>query len=158
MAVETTTSLEDSTIDHLQTLARLNIDSRNGFEYAVGKLPDSSPELKSLFQSAASERAQQAEELNRYVQINDESPAKSGSVAASFHRTMMAFRDAFTSNHDAHAVLAEAERGEDVIKHAYENALKETAGSAVNDVLSRQYTAVKSMHDRIRDLRDATAK
>ena len=158
MATETTTNLEQSTIDHLQTLARLNIDSRDGFRYAADKLPDSAGELKSLFQSAAAERDRQASELNRYVELNDEHPRETGSVLASFHRTMMAFRDLFAGTHDPHAILAEAERGEDTIKNAYEVALKETSGSAVNDVLTRQYASVKAMHDRVRNLRDATKK
>jgi uncharacterized protein (TIGR02284 family) len=55
-------------------------------------------------------------------------------------------------------VLVEAERGEDQIKRAYEDALVRTAGSAMNDVLTRQYARVKSGHDRIRDLRDHFAK
>ena len=33
--------------------------------------------------------------------------------------------------------------------------LKNTAGSAVNDVLTQQYAKVKAGHDRVRDLRDA---
>ncbi|TWT39087.1 PA2169 family four-helix-bundle protein [Blastopirellula retiformator] len=56
---------------------------------------------------------------------------------------------------DCYAILAEAEAGEDHIKHAYEDALKETAGSAMNDVLQKQYAQVKQGHDRIRDMRDA---
>jgi len=59
------------------------------------------------------------------------------------------------SGGDAYAVLAEAERGEDQIKHAYEDVLQETAGSAMNDVLQSQYAIVKAGHDKIRDLRDA---
>jgi uncharacterized protein (TIGR02284 family) len=53
-----------------------------------------------------------------------------------------------------HAMLSEAERGEDYIKGKYEEILKGTAGSAVTDVLNRQYRAVKIAHDRVRDLRD----
>jgi uncharacterized protein (TIGR02284 family) len=65
----------------------------------------------------------------------------------------MSIREQFSSN-NLYAVLAEVERGEDQIKHAYEQALRSTAGSAMNDVLTRHYTQVKSAHDRIRDLRD----
>ena len=46
-------------------------------------------------------------------------------------------------------------RGEDAIKHTYEDALKDTAGSPVNPVLQRQYIEVKRGHDTIRDMRDA---
>lgn len=56
---------------------------------------------------------------------------------------------------DAYVILIEAERGEDHIKDAYEDVLKETAGSAMNDLLQSQYAKVKAGHDKVRDLRDA---
>ena len=59
---------------------------------------------------------------------------------------------------DPYVILIEAERGEDHIKEAYEEVLKETAGSAMNDVLTDQYAAVKAGHDKVRDLRDSFAK
>ena len=58
---------------------------------------------------------------------------------------------------NAHAVLSEAERGEDAIKARYEDVLKENPGNPVSDVLHRQYASVKAMHDRVRDMRDAMA-
>jgi uncharacterized protein (TIGR02284 family) len=66
----------------------------------------------------------------------------------------MAVREAFSSNNE-YTVLAEAERGEDTIKQAYEAALRDHPGTAMNDVLQRQYLQVKHAHDRVRDLRDA---
>ncbi|MCA9300088.1 MAG: PA2169 family four-helix-bundle protein, partial [Phycisphaerales bacterium] len=53
------------------------------------------------------------------------------------------------------AVLAEAERGEDVIKEKYEDVMRRAAGSAVNSLLLDQYASVKEDHDTIRDMRDA---
>ena len=65
------------------------------------------------------------------------------------------FDDFVVTNGDAYVVLIEAERGEDHIKEAYEDVLKATAGSAMNDVLQAQYARVKAGHDKVRDLRDA---
>ncbi len=53
------------------------------------------------------------------------------------------------SGGNSHAILAETERGEEHIKHAYVDALKETAGSAMNNVLLRQYVRVKAGHDEL---------
>ncbi len=155
MSLETTTTLEPKTISHLQTLARLNIDSRDGFQYAIERLPSEAKAIRSLFQDAAAQRERQLAELNKYVSLNDEVSSDQGSFAAAFHRAVIALRDSFTGEHDAYSVLAEAERGEDAIKGAYEDALKETAGSAVTDVLNHQYAAVKQMHDKVRALRDS---
>lgn len=151
MTVETKLNLNQETMDALQDLVQINIDSRDGFQHAAEKVDNLT--LQSLFQKLASERNQQADELSRLLAINLEEPHRKGSYAAAIHRCWTACREACSSN-NAYAVLAEAERGEDQIKAAYENALKQTAGSAVNDVLTRQYAQVKDAHDRVRDLRD----
>ena len=59
---------------------------------------------------------------------------------------------------DQHSILAECERGEDVIKNKYEDLIPKIAGSPVTSLLNQQYAQVKAAHDRIRDLRDAWAK
>ncbi|WP_092051914.1 PA2169 family four-helix-bundle protein [Planctomicrobium piriforme] len=151
MALETKTQLKKETINELQDLIQINIDSRDGFKHASGAVEDLT--LSTLFQSLAIQREEQADQLSQYVELNNEQARKSGSVAASLHRSWMSIREALSSN-NLYTVLAEAERGEDQIKAAYENALRSTAGSAVNDVLTRQYAQVKAAHDRIRDLRD----
>jgi len=152
MTLETTTQLNESTLKGLRDLVQINIDSAKGFDDAADRLED--PQLTGLFRSLASERQAQAETLTGYVELNEDEAPDDGSVAAALHRSWLKVRD-MVSNQDNAAVLAEAERGEDKIKAEYEKVLKDTAGSAVNDVLQRQYAAVKSAHDKVRDLRDA---
>lgn len=152
MTMETKTTLEESTIEGLQTLIRYNLDSQKGFQ-EVAKETDST-ELASLFRELAQERGELATELQQHVEVNDEDPVEEGSMMAALHRTWIEVRNKLNGG-SPYVILAEAERGEDTIKHAYEDVLKETAGSAVNDVLTRQYAKVKSAHDRVRDLRDA---
>ena len=54
-----------------------------------------------------------------------------------------------------HAIISEAERGEDVAKAAYENALKETSLDATaRGIVQQQSTKVRQAHDAVRDLRD----
>lgn len=151
MSTETKTQLNEKTIAKLQDLIRINIDSDAGFQEASKQIDDSN--VSSVFTSLAAQRAQNATELQEYVQWNGEKPRDEGSYAAAFHRTWLDLR-AKLNGGDAHVILCEAERGEDQIKKAYEDALKETAGSAMNDVLTKQYANVKAGHDRIRDLRD----
>ena len=69
------------------------------------------------------------------------------------HRCWMKCREHFSTN-DTYAIVAEAERGEDYIKAAYEDALKDHPGSAMSDILHNQHAAVKMDHDMIRDLQD----
>ena len=154
MSVESKTSLNEATVSQLQDLIRINIDSQEGFQEAAKQIEDMS--VGALFTELAAQRSQNASELQEYVEWNGKKPRDEGSYAAALHRSWMDLR-AKLSGGDTHVILAEAERGEDSIKSAYEDALKETAGSAVNDVLTRQYANVKAGHDRIRDLRDHSA-
>lgn len=154
MTLETSTTMNQETLDELQMLIRMNIDSRDGFREAAEQIGDSS--LAAAFKKIATERAAQASDLQHYVVLNDETPRREGSTAAALHRTWIKVREALTGS-DRHAVLAECERGEDHIKAAYEKALKTVPGSPVNDLLQKQYVAVKATHDAVRDLRDACA-
>jgi uncharacterized protein (TIGR02284 family) len=150
MTLETKLNLSRETIDHLQELIQVNIDSRDGFNEAAAQIDDMT--ISSLFRQLASDRDRQAEELRTLVAVNREEPQATGSIAAAAHRLLIDLRAALGGG--AATILSEAERGEDWIKEKYEKVLLETAGSAVNDVLTRQYAAVKAAHDRIRDLRD----
>jgi uncharacterized protein (TIGR02284 family) len=149
---ETVRNLPEATVSKLQDLLRANIDSENGFRDAAEQVEDVA--LRRIFRQFADERQNNAAELKQFVEYNGESPVEAGSILASIHRTWMDFKAALTSNDDK-AVLNEAERGEDHIKHLYEDVLVETAGSAANDVLQHQYMKVKAAHDVVRDLRDA---
>ncbi len=151
MTVETKFDLSADTIATLQELIRINIDSHDNLIYASQKIEDMN--IASLFERVANERDIQAKDLSKYVALNAEDPKSEGSYYASFQRTMLSIREALTSNNN-YTVLAEAEKCEDVIKHAYEGALKDIPGSAMNAILTQQYSQVKQAHDHIRDLRD----
>ncbi|WP_437185506.1 PA2169 family four-helix-bundle protein [Planctomicrobium sp. SH668] len=151
MALETKTNLKPETIKKIRELVQLNVDSRDGFEQAAKDVEDMT--ISTLFQSIAHQRREQAEELCKYIEWNHEEVDRSGSLAASMHRSWMSIRELFSTK-KLYSILAECERGEDHIKQAYEETLLQTAGSAMNDVLTHQYAQVKTAHDRMRDLRD----
>jgi uncharacterized protein (TIGR02284 family) len=148
--METKTSLNKATVDKLQELIQVNIDSHDGFNDAASNSEEMT--ISSLFRELAAQRQQQAAELRTLVAANFEEPDSEGSYAAAAHRAWMDLRAAFGGG--TKAMLSEAERGEDYIKGKYEEIVKECAGSAITDVLNRQYRAVKLAHDRVRDLRD----
>lgn len=152
MALETKMDLNEGTLTKLQKLIRANIDSYNGFHESAEEIADS--KLKSLFKKIGDQRSAMATELQEYVEFNGKDAEDDGSVAAKTHRIWINIRSKLNSG-DPYVLLIEAERGEDHIKEAYEDVLKETAGSAMNDVLTQQYTLVKAGHDAIRELRDA---
>ncbi|MEO9593978.1 PA2169 family four-helix-bundle protein [Rhodopirellula bahusiensis] len=152
MSTETKLDLNETTLEKLQKLIRANIDSYNGFHESAEELKDE--RLATLFRSIGDERSAMAAELQQYVEFNGKEAEDDGSVAAKTHRIWINIRGKLNGG-DATVILIEAERGEDHIKEAYEDVLKDTAGSAMNDVLTAQYAKVKAGHDKIRDLRDA---
>lgn len=154
MAMETRTTLNDQIVDQLQDLIALNIDSSKGFRAAADVIE--SQAVATLFRQCAVERETQATELQGLVGMNGERPKDSGTAKGALHRWWLEARGKVQQG-DEHAVLAEAERGEDAIKQRYEEVLKGNPGTAVNDLLQRQYAAVKRRHDQVRDLRDRAA-
>lgn len=152
MTLETKMNLNEETVAGIQKLIRYNIDSANGFEEAASEIKTDS--IASLFRTLAADRHKLGAELQTFVEFNGEEPVDSGSALAAVHRTWIGIRSKLSGG-DAYPILCEAEKGEDYIKGAYEDVLKDTAGSAMNDVLTRQYAEVKKGHDRVRDLRDS---
>ena len=80
-------------------------------------------------------------------------PETSGSMSGSLHRGWLDIKSAITGKDD-HAIIAEAERGEDVAKSAYENAQKETLPGPAQTLVEQQAAKVRQAHDYVRDLRD----
>ncbi len=154
MALETKSNLNKETIVGLQELIRINIDSVKGFNEVANETKDKT--IAVIFLEIGKERANHGTELQSFVAKNSDQPVQTGSLLGTMHRTWINLR-ALINGNDSYLMLVEAERGEDAIKTAYENVLRATAGSAMNDVLTRQYATVKSGHDRIRGLRDQLA-
>mgnify|MGYP001549467757 CR=1 FL=1 len=141
----------DHDIKVLNSLVETTLDSAEG--YAEAAKDAKSAQLVSLFQGRASERRRAASTLQQCVRSLGGEPEDDGTVLASAHRMFVNLRTSITSA-DNTAVVDEVERGEDHIKHKFDeamndNALSPPALSAITDV----YTSVRSGHDQMRDLK-----
>lgn len=143
--------LKEETLDQLRELRQVNVDSSKGFEECSEIVKDTG--LKRLFENLAEERRTQAKELETQIEWNDQADVEEGSYLAAMHRAWIKVREAVTSD-NAGVALNEAERGEDAIKEAYEEAMKQVIGSPIHSLLATQYAAVKKAHDQVRELRD----
>ena len=150
--METVLNMNPQTIEGLDDLVRINRDSAKGLQRAAAAVRD--PELRSLFHDIAVDRLGFAERLAEFVALNGERATAETSVSGLFHRWWIDLR-ALLESGDAGAILAEVERGEDRIKASYEKVLTENPGTPLSELLHRQYAAVKRVHDRVRDMRDA---
>ena len=147
-------SQQKEIISTLNGLIETLKDGQQGFKEASEAVKDS--QLKSLFSEFSLQRAKFAGELqSEAVSLGEHDPEDSSSTAGAMHRAWINLKSAITSQDD-HAILAECERGEDSAVAEYKKAMEEEELSApIRETISRQYTDVKSAHDRIRALRDA---
>lgn len=145
----------DKVISTLNNLIETCKDGEQGFRTAAEGLRD--VQTKTIFQEYARQRAQMAFELQAEVRRLGGDPEKAGSVSGSMHRGWINIKSAVTGKDDS-SIIAEAERGEDVAKSAYESALKETLPPQTQTIVRRQAGEVREAHDRVRAMERATAR
>ncbi len=144
----------DAAISVLNSLVETCRDGQEGFRTAAEHVRD--PQLKQLFTTYSQQRAQFVAELQVEIRRLGGDPDRSGSVAGALHRGWMNLRSGIAGGDDQ-ALVAEAERGEDSAKAAYEDALQRGLPTAARSLVEQQYARVKEAHDRIRALRERAA-
>jgi uncharacterized protein (TIGR02284 family) len=139
----------------LNDLIEINNDRIAGFEKALADIRDENVDLKALFQEYATQSRKFSQELTALVAAADGEPETDNSFAGTLHRAWIDIKSLFGGS-DRKSILAEAERGEDAIKKAYETSLTEgkLSGEALT-LVSEQAGSIRSAHDKIKALRDA---
>jgi uncharacterized protein (TIGR02284 family) len=145
---------KDDVIATLNDLIETSKDGEEGFRTCAEGVKNA--QLKAMFNEAAERCAEGAAQLQAKVRELGGDPDTSGSASGSLHRAWVNIKSSLTGMDEA-AVLAECERGEDVAKRAYETALKKDLPADVRAMVERQYRGVIQNHDRVRELRNATA-
>ena len=144
----------DEVVDTLEHLARTAEDGAKGFATAADHVDDAG--IAAVFRELGAERQRFAEELRAFVAARyHEHVADTGSLKGAVHRGWIALKDAVTGS-DAHAVVAAAEEGEDHALEQFNEAIAKPLPNDIAAVVRRQRDAVKTAHDRVRNLQDAT--
>ena len=144
--------MADKNVDVLNDLIEVSRDGEQGFlkaaEYATN------PELKELFTSRATEIGAAIRVLQSQGIALGVWPEAGGSVAGALHRGWVSLRSAVANRTDL-SILEECERGEDVAKKKYADALQhDDLSFEVRALVERQYHGVLRNHDLVRDLRN----
>lgn len=148
-------TMSTSTTSVLNDLIKTLKDGEEGFRTAAQELK--SADLKYVTQELSQQRADFAAELQSLAKSEGETdPANSSSVSGALHRGWINLKSAITSQDD-HAIMAEAERGEDIAVAAFQKALEVDSSAPVRATIQRQATAVKAAHDKVKTLRDSLA-
>jgi len=126
-------------------------DSQEGFHTAAEKLKD--PEIHSLFLKFYLQRAEFAGALQAEVTRSGGEPATSGSTAGAIHRGWIGLKTALAADTD-HAIIEEAERGEDAATKNYIEALHKDLPYDLKTMVSGQLREIQQTHKTIRELLD----
>jgi len=141
----------DKAISVLNNLIETTKDGEKGFKTAAEGL--TAPDIKHRFLQYSRERAQMTTELQAEVRRLGGDPERSGSMAGALHRGWLDIKSVVTGKDD-HAILAEAERGEDVAKSTYESAMNEPLPASAETLVQQQAVKVRLAHDDVRSLRE----
>ena len=142
-------------ISAVNGVIRICKDAEEGFRGAAGAVKD--PALKSLFEQYSAQRASFASQLRSIVQETGNKAADPSGLAGTIHHGWIALKGAL-SNHSAHQILEETERGEDLSLKHYREALSKSLPADLKSVLQNQYDEVLQAHNRIKQLRDQTGR
>jgi len=143
-----------TTTSVINDLIEINNDRVAGFEKAIADINDENVDLKAIFQEYAEQSRKNGQELAAIVGSVEEVET-GNSVSGTLHRAWIDVKSLFGGS-DRASILSEAERGEDAIKKAYQDALSsnELPSNAIETVRS-QAQGINSAHDKIKLLRDA---
>jgi uncharacterized protein (TIGR02284 family) len=143
---------QEHDIKVLNGLIEATIDSAEGYDEAAKDAQ--SAQYTGTFQSRAGERRQVARSLQQAVSSLGGKADTDGSMLASAHRAFVNLRKSLSKGDTA--VVSEVERGEDHIKHKFENALKDAdLTTQTRTLIEEAYISVKAGHDQMRDLKHA---
>jgi uncharacterized protein (TIGR02284 family) len=141
----------DEIISTLNDLIETCKDGEAGFRTCAEDI--SNPQLKSFFNDRAQACATAASELQQEVRALNGTPEKSSSISGTLHRRWVDIKGAITGK-DELAILNECERGEDVAKASYSNALTKGLPEGIRVLVEKQYQGVLRNHDQVKQLRE----
>jgi uncharacterized protein (TIGR02284 family) len=141
-------------ISTINSLIETLKDGEQGFKQAADAVKD--PQLKSLFRDYSQQRSRFVTELQTQARsLGETRPEKTSSAAGAMHRAWINIKSVATSGDDK-AILAECERGEDSAVNQFRKAMEDDLSTPLREIVSRQYSEIKSAHDRVKQFRDTT--
>ncbi|KPW70342.1 Aldehyde dehydrogenase [Pseudomonas amygdali pv. ciccaronei] len=150
------TDSNKETISILNDLIETSKDGEEGFRTSAEHAK--SAQVKSFLANRSTEVAAAVRELQAEVTALGGKPEDSSSVSGALHRAWVNLKSMVTSDDDK-AVLEEVEKGEDVAKKAYREALEKARAKNVSPnviaLIEKQQAGVLANHDKVKALRDA---
>jgi len=114
-------STNESASAVIHDLIEINNDRVAGFEKAIADINDEHADLKELFEDYAHQSGKNVQELSAIAGSAPHLETEK-SVSGTLHRAWIDVKSLFGGS-DRAGILSEAERGEDAIRKAYQDAL-----------------------------------
>jgi uncharacterized protein (TIGR02284 family) len=145
----------ETAIEVLNDLIRINNDRIVGYEKAVDKANETDVDLRSIFNRMAQESRKYANELTTQVRRLGGDPASGTTASGKIYRVWMDVKSGLSSS-ERKSVLEECEFGEDAAQKAYDKALApdNDLPADVRAIIQDEKTNLKNSHDTIRNYRD----
>jgi uncharacterized protein (TIGR02284 family) len=147
-------TITEKTVETLNDLIIINNDRLEGYQKAMDQTDDL--DLKALFTMLSMQSKVNNVSLRSLVPAGEETPDRDETrLSGKFYRAWMDVKNALSSN-DRKNVLSSCEKGEDVAKKAYENALADSDELSPDAVatIQKQYDEILEAHDKMKYLRD----
>jgi uncharacterized protein (TIGR02284 family) len=138
-------------ISTLNDLIETCKDGEEGFRTCAEDIKDA--QMKSFFTGRAQSCAEAAAELQQEVRTLGGDPETSSSVSSALHRRWIDIKSVVTGKDDE-SILNECERGEDVAKRSYANALEKPLPANIKSIVERQHQGVLRNHDQVKAMRN----
>lgn len=149
------TDINKESISVLNDLIETSKDGEKGFQTSAEDIKN--PAIKAYFMSRSQEIGVAVRELQTKVRELGGEPETSSSVSGTLHRAWVDLKSTLTGKDDK-AILEEVERGEDVAKKAYKEALEKAhqknLPADVVALITKQQAGVLATHDKVKALRD----
>ncbi|MFI5161008.1 MAG: PA2169 family four-helix-bundle protein [Sphingobacteriales bacterium] len=147
----------NDTLELLNDLILINNDRIEGYEKSLKELKESGEhaDWQPMFLKFIDDSRRYKTQIGTEVQALGKDMEQGTSTSGKLHRAWISVKETFTGNDD-HSLLEEIERGEDAIKHTYEDALNsEDLPAYIIDMLDEQLQEIMDAHDEIKSLRDS---
>jgi len=142
---------KDEIISTLNDLIETCKDGEAGFRSCIDDVQ--APQFKTLFRDRLQDCKNAAAELQEIVRSLGGDPETRSSFSGVLHRRWLDIKSIITG-HDDLAILEECERGQDLARRNYRNALEKVLPPEIRVSVERQYQDVIRNHDHIKNLHD----
>ena len=146
----------EKAIEILNDLIQINNDRVVGYERAINELKDSDADLRTVFQSYATNSSRHVVELTEEVIKLGGHPSDGTTNSGKIYRVWMDLKATFTGS-DRLTVLENCEFGEDAAQKAYKAAIAEQFDlpESARELVMKQEAELKTAHDIIKEARNA---